>query len=641
MNVKKPIVCLLSIAIAVSLSPTLSVSASVSDVAGTTPHTIFVTFNGDPKTSRGFTWYTNSNGLSSQVEYGTNSDLSDSTIISGSTSYEVDGGDRNISDGVTSNGITMTANADAVKVYCHKAVITGLKPGTKYYYRVGDAAKNAWSSTGSFTTESADNAQFNFIDVTDTQAVFDNNDYYSNWAPLIRKAFQTAPNASFILNCGDITNNGGDINQWYEFSDAAKSQLMSTTFVPVSGNHETYLAKTSGNYLTVTNDHYTDHTGSHSNDICGPYLDSFINHFNLALPSSEKTSDEHQGAYYDFNYGNALFLVLNTNLLNSDGTLTSDQLNWLETECRNSTQKWKIVALHRAIQSIGSHIADVDVQALRAQLLPVMAHDGIDIVLQGHDHTYMRSKQIGTSGTPVENVSEITETYNGVSTTFGVNPSGTVYIINGASNDKFYLDNYNAAGYETASKNIYPEYTSPAKAGDTLDEINDPTGKTAAFLPTYSIVNVNCDKLVVTTYQYDVKSGIQKIIDSYGLAKPDVSSLISRINALPSVDSLKASDADAVNEVYSAYSALDAVDQSAVSNSAKLLGLVEKLKTLTSRENSISSSNAASGRISNPKTGDDSMSGKNQALPCICSVLLDIGKFISDNFPCNFLLMII
>ena len=39
----------------------------------------------------------------------------------------------------------------------------------------------------------------------------------------------------------------------------------------------------------------------------------------------------------------------------------------------------------------------------------------------------VRLKAIGASGTPVKST-EITETYKGIETTFGINPAGTVYI---------------------------------------------------------------------------------------------------------------------------------------------------------------------------------------------------------------------
>lgn len=579
LSLRKGIAGVLSVGVLLSVCASFTASAGISDRTGgneKTPHTIFVTFNGSPRSARGFTWYTNASGLASQVEYGKSKDLSDAVTITGQDAYEVDGGDRNITDGVTSDSKTfkMTPTADTIKVYCHKANLTNLDPGTTYYYKVGDV-KNGLSKEGSFTTEDADDTSFNFIDVTDTQAAFTDSDYYSNWAPLLNKAFATDPKANFVMDCGDITNQGGDINQWYDFTDAAQSQLLHTTFVPIAGNHESYLAKTYGDALDVSNN-FADAKGGHtSSGVVGGYFDSFINHFNLALPSTEAAATTHSGAYYDFTYSNALIMVINTNALNTDGTLSADQISWLKSEASASSAKWKIVAFHRAVQSIGSHIADIDVQALRAQLLPIMAQDGIDLVLQGHDHTYVRSKVIGTAGTPVS-ATEVKESYNGVDTTFAVNPAGTVYVINGASNDKNYVDNFNGKGYEVASQNVYVGFSVPSVTGNTIDDKNDHTGGSVATLPTYSVVSVDGDKLVVTTYIYDTNTDDQNVIESYGLAKSDQSALIAKIYALPSGRSK--TNADKVKAVYAEYDALDTIGKAAVTNADRLNSLYEIAK---------------------------------------------------------------
>ena len=79
-------------------------------------------------------------------------------------------------------------------------------------------------------------------------------------------------------------------------------------------------------------------------------------------------------------------MVLNTNDLNSDNTLGAKQLEWLKADAAASDKPWKIVSLHKAIYSNGSHYDDKDVVALRKQLSVLMPELDIDIVLQGHDH---------------------------------------------------------------------------------------------------------------------------------------------------------------------------------------------------------------------------------------------------------------
>lgn len=396
-----------------------SVSINASADTQNVPHTIFATFNGDPHTCRGFTWLTNDVEANSKLDIDTAANFTKAVSITAS-SYPVIGGDRTNTK-IGDKGITQ---------YGHKALAAGLKPGTKYYYRVG--TDGSWSDVGSFMTESQSCNKFSFIDVTDTQASIsirpNNNDYYNDWAPCLSQAFLKDPNASFVMDNGDMVDNGGDLVQWQAFTDSAKSELLNTTFVPVSGNHETYEADKILDTTLIYNNYGIS-------GICGTYKDAVIDHFNLSLPTTEK--EAYNGAYYSFNYGNAKFMVLNTNFLNLNGTLSAEQINWLNEECRNSTQKWKIVSMHRPVQADGAHMPQADTIALRNQLLKVMAVDGVDLVLQGHDHIYLRSKPIGSDAKPIENVEKITENSGGISTTFDVNPKGTVYIVPGASDDQF------------------------------------------------------------------------------------------------------------------------------------------------------------------------------------------------------------
>ena len=215
-------------------------------VPNSTPHTVFVTFNGDAKTQRGFTWYTDADNLASKVQIATQQDFSDAATVTGSDSVAVQGGDRNnpAPSGTTDKAVLHTYNYNITQ-YMHKALVTDLTPGVKYYYKVGDGSY--WSSVGSFTTQAADATEFSFIDVADSQGAVNNSDYINCWKPLLSKAFSTVPDASFVMDNGDLTNQGGDLVQWQTMADSAAENLMNSTFVPVTGNHESYTANAEDN----------------------------------------------------------------------------------------------------------------------------------------------------------------------------------------------------------------------------------------------------------------------------------------------------------------------------------------------------------------------------------------------------------
>ena len=59
---------------------------------------------------------------------------------------------------------------------------------------------------------------------------------------------------------------------------------------------------------------------------------------------------------------------------------------------------WRIVTIHQDIYGSGLDHSDTDGMILRTQLTPIFDQYDIDVVLQGHDHTYSRSKLLYGDG---------------------------------------------------------------------------------------------------------------------------------------------------------------------------------------------------------------------------------------------------
>ena len=89
--------------------------------------------------------------------------------------------------------------------------------------------------------------------------------------------------------------------------------------------------------------------------------------------------------FYTFKPKNGIrFFALDSNYM--DRT----QLQWLEKELATSGSDWKIAYFHHPLYSSGGrHGSDV---ALREQLEPLFVKSSVDVVLQGHDHFYERTK---------------------------------------------------------------------------------------------------------------------------------------------------------------------------------------------------------------------------------------------------------
>lgn len=439
-----------------------STSAAATSPSGGTPSTpagpdigiskITVTFFGGAATSKGFTWYTGQTSQSSALEVlektGSAPDFSKSMMFTG----------------------TVSTPHNAPSALLHKAVATNLKSGTDYYYRVGDAQLNSWSSTAVFMTAPS-GGPFSFIDVSDTQMADKNGaDVAAN---TVKAAFNIIPGAGFLINNGDLVDSSSEA-QWAWLIGSAQSILQNTTIMPVSGNHD------SGK-------------------------DFFIDHFNL----DTKTEDTATGAYYSTDYSNAHLIVLNTNETSGGYEEFSDaQLAWMKADigaARNAGAVWVIVAMHKGPYSTATHAKDADIVDTRKKVAPLFSQLGVDVVLQGHDHVYARSKPIDNGAAAVENLE--TMSYNGSPVAYLVNPGGTIYLTPGTAGVKHYYQN---SSLGQAYLNLFDDAKGPFQGDPNLNNLETFVGFT-----------IDGNKLTAEAYQINRSENNAKpvMIDRFGIIK--------------------------------------------------------------------------------------------------------------------------
>ena len=341
----------------------------------------------------------------------------------------------------------------------HTVKIDGLKSDTEYAYRVGNAEKGWWSETGTFKTADGSD-DVTFLHITDTQG--QNPKQYQIVSDLLDAAFELYPDTDLIVHSGDMVDEGSNLNYWNYFL-GCNDKLLSTPLMPVSGNHE---AK-----------------GENA------LVDNFV------LPDS-RSQDTESGYYYSFDYNNVHFIMLNTNDSSSDG-LGEAQLKWLKADARDSKAQWKIVVLHKAVYSNGSHYDDSEVEAMRAQFATLMPELGIDMVLQGHDHVYLRTSAMKDN--EIVDIDTTSAELNAESYTAMRDPQGTIYAISGASGCKSYL----------------------VKDVDETDELFP---RAAAIvetdLPVFTGIRISGDTLYFDAYKVDGTNAEK--IDSFAIRKTAV-----------------------------------------------------------------------------------------------------------------------
>ena len=280
--------------------------------------------------------------------------------------------------------------------------LSGLKSGTKYFFRVGNEKYGWWSKTCSFETAD-DGNEVTFIHTADPQSQTVDQ-YTRSWAKVLETAYELYPDTDFSVNTGDLVDHGDNSKQWSMMFETAGDTLRNTFLMPASGNHEAKGTNATANFFVLPNQ-----------------------------PEQDTTS----GVYYSYDYNNVHIAVLNTNDLGSKNALSDKQTEWLIRDMTSSGADWKFVVLHKAIYSNGSHFDDKDVKALRKQLSTLMPELGIDMVFQGHDHVYLR--------TGVMNNNQVVETEKQYLTKDGsyyksfIQPNGTIYAISGTAGVKTYL----------------------------------------------------------------------------------------------------------------------------------------------------------------------------------------------------------
>jgi 3',5'-cyclic AMP phosphodiesterase CpdA len=166
-------------------------------------------------------------------------------------------------------------------------------------------------------------------------------------------------------------------------------------------------------------------------------------HFNNKIPYQTTK----KGYFYSFTYGNAKFIMLNTNVL--DGTkLKNDQYEYLVNELKNNDKTWTFVALHNPLYSAGSWGSNPEKNqislSLQKQLRGIFAEYGVDVVLQGHDHVISRTHPIKADGTTS---SETWNLDNASGVSYSINPDGVIYVLNGPASNQYRspYEDYNSA----------------------------------------------------------------------------------------------------------------------------------------------------------------------------------------------------
>lgn len=248
--------------------------------------------------------------------------------------------------------------------YFHSVEFTELVPETTYLYRVGDGAN--WSEWFEFTTASAEPEPFSFIYYGDAQ-----NDVREHVSRVFRRAFSDRPDARVIVHAGDLVNTAANDYEWGEWFHAAGWVNGMLNSIATPGNHE--------------------YTGT----LLAP---NWRPQFAWPGNGPQGTTPVHEaleGTVYYVDYQGVRFISLNSNraaVADAAGKqqFLDIQAEWLREVLTGNPNRWTVVTFHHPVwsNSVGRNNPEI-----RETWMPIFEEYDVDLVLQGHDHSYGRGQR--------------------------------------------------------------------------------------------------------------------------------------------------------------------------------------------------------------------------------------------------------
>jgi hypothetical protein len=271
-------------------------------------------------------------------------------------------------DGIAEGNSLLALTAD------HKVVLSGLSPDTLYNYTVGTTGQVL---AGGDLSSNGDGEYF-FVTspsvATDKDTriwVIGDSGTANADAEAVREAYKSftgARGTDVWLMLGDNAyNNGSDSNYQAAVFDFYPQLLRQVSLWSAFGNHDgiDVFFNPPGAYPQI----FTFPTAGESGGVAS---------------NSE--------LYYSFDYGNIHFISLDstTNAARLPG---SSMLTWLAADIAANNQDWTIAFWHHPEYSKGSHDSDAEValQEMRQNVVPMLEAGGVDLILSGHSHSYERS----------------------------------------------------------------------------------------------------------------------------------------------------------------------------------------------------------------------------------------------------------
>ena len=394
----------------------------------------------DPSTTAAFTWQTQQKVRAAKIRFGERPDAL--TEIRAGFSW-------------TTPPPEAGFGSNEPETSMHEVHVCGLAAGRTFYYQVGGGTPEAWSATQSFTTVPATGK------IT-VGVLGDARDKVDIWQLVQRRMRDRAVNLQ--LTSGDLVMFGTQQSLyetwlgaiWKDPGDPNRFvTLGQQMMVMVAGNHENEAARFYGAF---------------------------------AMPGEGNYAE----TYSSFNVGNSHFVLIDDQPIAALEGSEHGQviLKWLEedltrADANRAAVPFIVVVHHRGLFTTSLHARDSDVLVARKVLAPIYDKHHVDVVLNGHDHAFERTKPIKAgrdpAGDPV------------------LQPAGqgTVYVVNAG------------AGADPYKVGVYPS---------AVQEKSATFGTGTPYSGFYGVLTLEGRKLTFDSYGLTA-AGNDPIVDTFDLSK--------------------------------------------------------------------------------------------------------------------------
>ncbi|KAG2769028.1 hypothetical protein PC129_g4990 [Phytophthora cactorum] len=322
------------------------------------------------------------------------------------------------------------------ELYNYHAVVSGLKPNTEYFYKVGSTTEKKFqSAVSSFKTARAAGDESPFV-----VAVYGDMGTEANSVASNKYVNDLVDKVDFIYHLGDISYADNDFltaktafGFFYEeifnkFMNSLTNVMRHMAYMVVVGNHESECHSPT----CLLSDSKKDQLGNYS---------AYNARFRMPSPESGGVLN----MWYSFDYASVHFTTISSetdfpnapkNAYYTKRTYGNfgNQLAWLEADLKAAHANrvnvpWIVVGMHRPLYTLRScdanGVPNDKYESLKVQKAfeKLFIKYKVDLVYQGHVHAYERHYPTADSKAIMHGVSKDGKTYT--------NPKAPVHVIAG------------------------------------------------------------------------------------------------------------------------------------------------------------------------------------------------------------------